>query len=262
MMDDDRIDRAHGLLFLTQIPQPDTNQHLHCLRQACTALEYIEKSPHRDELTHLATTLASVQHQLVHASNDSGPQLFVAPEDHVYDTNIFFLPGPFCHREVLVPAVVQRNGKLQGHVYGYPNTDIRATEVPMEVKRCWHPSSHAKYGSFGHVTGREFGHQCRKLSSAFFNAEDKPEDDFEERFSHPLCVVLVREFGLSTNRVTQTCGVSQMMGFYLFMCEQRDIRQRLKTIGWSILLDVCFGDYIQRYIESFPNGTVRVRVKD
>lgn len=251
-MDDHRIDRTHGLVFLTQIPQPDTRQHLHCLRQACTALEYIEKSSHPDELTHLATMLASVQRQLVHASNDSGPQPFVAPEDHAYDTNIFLLPGPFCHREVLVPAVVQRNGKFQGHVYGHPNTDIKATEVPMEVKRCWHPSSRAKYGSFGHVT--DSGHQCRKLSSAFFNSEDKPED-FEERFSHPLCVVLVREFGLSTNRVTQACGVSQMMGFYLFMCEQRDIRQRLKTRGWSILLDARFSDYIRRYIESFPKGT-------
>ena len=116
-----------------------------------------------------------------------------------------------------------------GYVYGCTNLSVvDAMEVPDCVKLCWNPVSPAKYGFFN------ADKQFRKiLTSLSFNYVNQPDDNFEEFFSYPMCV-------LDKPDVTQGVVVNKMLGFHLFICRQPDIRDRLNQEGWNILLRFIF----------------------
>ena len=245
LMQSGRIDVNTGCQFLLGVPLPETVAARHRLDQLLVALTYLKEHVRSDAQGQVATMLAS----LTVPQNERA----VTYQSNVLRSPVrrFLLKGPFCHRQLMSGQTVsQKNGKSAGHVYGYPNKSVvDAAEVSDCVKGCWNPASRSEYGSFG------ADNQWRKMIPQFFNDPNQVDDDFEEKFSYPLLVLLVNHFSLDKPNATQGDLVNKILGFYLFMCESLDIRNHLKKEGWYILLHPNFGSYVKRYLQSFPAKT-------
>lgn len=245
LMQSGRIEVNTGCQLLLCVPAPETVAARHRLDQLLVVLTYLKEHVRSDAQGQVATMLAS----LTVPQNERA----VTYQSNVLRSPVrrFLLEGPFCHRKLMSGQTVSRkNGKFAGQVYGYPNKSVvDAAEVSDRVKGCWNPASRSAYGSFG------ADKQWRKMISQFFNDPNQVDDDFEEKFSYPLLVLLVNHFSLDKLNATQGALVNKILGFYLFMCESPDIRNHLKKEGWYILLHPNFGSYVQRYLQSFPVKT-------